>query len=108
MATSSTWGNLLAQMNVIETSTFGESAIYSSRNGTPAPFPITVIPTDPLRKEEQLPGNFTLRFINQNDLIAAGCTPVKGDTLTIGTVDYIVEQVQIDAGQGVHLMLLKT
>lgn len=101
------WTGWLASMNSIQISTFGQGAIYTSRTGLP-PFPVDFINTDPLRKEEADLGNFEFGFINNADLAAAGCTPIKGDTLSFGGFNYRVEQVQVDAAEGVHLMLLKT
>jgi hypothetical protein len=111
------WETQLAALNQKVQATFAPTdpvtgnpdyAIYTPvPTGVPAPFPITLLPLDPLRLEGVSPGNFTLRWAVESDFSAQSVVPGQGDVVTIDGADYTVEQIQSDLGGGIRLMLLK-
>jgi hypothetical protein len=108
------WASQLAALNEKVQSTFAptlatgavDQALYTPSSGIPAPFPITLLPLDPLRLEGVNPGNFTLRWAVDADFAAQSYTPQQGDLITIDEEDYQVEQIQADLGGGTRLMLI--
>ena len=109
------WASQIAALNRTVQSTFAptdpttgavDQALYTPASGTPAPFPITLLPLDPLRLEGINPGNFTLRWAVDADFAAQSYTPQQGDLITIDGEDYQVEQIQADLGGGTRLMLI--
>ena len=109
------WDTPLAALNEKVQSAFAptdsygnlDQALYSPAAGVPLPFPVTLLPLDPLRLEGVTPGNFTLRWALEADFEAQSCAPAQGDAVTIDGADYTVEQIQADLGGGIRLMLLK-
>lgn len=107
------WSAQLAALNGKVQQTFAptdasgnpDPALYAPSSGTPAPFPIMLLQLDPLRLEPGNPGNFAMYWAIEDDFTAVGCAPAQGDVITIDGADYMVEQIQNDAGNGIRLMV---
>src|SRR5215472_1298314 len=82
-----------------------DPALYKAKGGTPAPFPLMLLQLDPLRLEPANPGNFAMYWDIEGDFTAQNCTPQQGDVITIDGADYMVEQIQNDAGNGIRLLV---
>lgn len=72
-------------------------------------FQIYAISSDPIRKENNAPGNFAIRYVQLADLQAAGVNPASGDVLVLedGATKYKIDTPQADSGGMLRFVMLR-